>query len=210
MEDIISPIERRRRAALRFWHAAENARFSSRVLWSTSSEAANAIRSEFFCGDANSEALVEAYRREASVALELVIKAVIAQRVENGTADMHVGSVPMTHNLPTLWENAKLPKLPKDDKGRLLKAKYILLWTGRYPAPKTDEDFERMRSELKAHKVITGQIGRFTTTKDLSFAWDDFDRIYQVAADTFRAIIPYTDEDGWLIIPEGPRKFTRE
>lgn len=61
MEDIISPIERRRRTALRFWHAAENARFSSRVLWSTCSEAANAIRSEFFCGDANSEALVEGY-----------------------------------------------------------------------------------------------------------------------------------------------------
>lgn len=209
MEDTISPIERRRRAALRFWHAAENARFSSRVLWSTSSEAANAIRSEFFCGDANGEALVEAYRREASVALELVIKAVIAQRVENGTADTHAGSVPMTHNLPTLWENAKLPKLPKDDRGRLLKAKYILLWTGRYPAPKTDEDFERMRSELKGYKVITGEIGRFITTKDLSFSWDDFDRIYQVAADTFRAIIPYIDEDGWLIIPEGPSKFTR-
>src|SRR5690606_3343480 len=124
---------------------------------STSSEAADAIRSDFFCGDANSEALVEASRREASVALELVTKAVIAQRVENGTADMHVGSVPMTHNLPTLWANAKLPKLAKDDKGRLLKAKYILLWTGRYPAPKTDEDFERMRSELNAYKVITGR-----------------------------------------------------
>ena len=67
-----------------------------------------------------------------------------------------------------------------------------------------------MTAELSKYEDTKFQLGRLRSTVRLSFTWDDFDRIYQTAADTFRAIVPQIDEDGWLIIPEGPRKFTRD
>lgn len=199
-----SPIEQRRRSALRYWNAAENARLSARVLWLTSEDTANGI-SEDISGSFNSSALIEAFNRESAVALELVIKTVIAQRIENGTARRDVTKVRPTHDLRVLWGEASLPALPKDDLGRLIHAKYVLLWTGRYPAPRRDEQYDEMSEELKTFKVVVGKLGKRNLVADLKFAWDDFDRIYQTAADVFRAIVPFIDDDGWLIFPEGRR-----
>jgi hypothetical protein len=81
-------------------------------------------------------ALSESFRREASVALELIIKAVIAQRIECKISKPNVPSIRLTHDLVELWEDASLPRLPRADKHRLLIAKIILYWAGRYPAPK--------------------------------------------------------------------------
>jgi hypothetical protein len=57
-------------------------------------------------------------------------------------------------------------------------AKSILNWSGRYAAPLKDEQADRDREAMvKAHRLR-------------SFRWDDFDRIYQVAATSFDAIYP--------------------
>ena len=62
-------------------------------------------------GGSPSVAYGEAFRREAAIALELIIKAVIAQRMTMRCADPAIESVPATHDLPTLWGQAGLTKL---------------------------------------------------------------------------------------------------
>ena len=71
----------------------------------------------------------------APLALELIIKAVIALRLENGEDLGSVTKVPANHMIPELWSQARLPQLSRDDYGRLIKARIYLRWAGRYPAP---------------------------------------------------------------------------
>jgi hypothetical protein len=73
-------------------------------------------------------ALSEAFQREASITLELITKAVIAQRLEVGE-DLGVTKVPASYNVPQLWSQAKLPELPRDDYGRLVRARVCLMMT---------------------------------------------------------------------------------
>jgi hypothetical protein len=79
---MISVYEQRRRAPLHFALRAENALKSASVL-------------------SNAD-VREGFIREASIALELIVKAVIAQRLEVGES-LGVTKVPATHNVPQLW-----------------------------------------------------------------------------------------------------------
>lgn len=82
-----TPFERRQRAPGNFWYLAENTRFACRVLWEAIGRGHAASTSDFGHFDYSPDvALTQAFRREAGLALELVLKAVIAQRIENGTA----------------------------------------------------------------------------------------------------------------------------
>lgn len=182
--DEMSIHEMRRRAPMHYWAKADNARFAAYVLWSVSSEAqANAAETPGY-GGITEIALHESFRREAVIALELIVKAVIAQRIELGIAMEHVRRVRLTHNLPSLWADAELPTLPDDDQHRLLIAKSILIWSGRYAAPKEDQVYEQEKLDEQGLEDIVSDNGQFKIIRPRSFSWKDMDRIYQVASNT--------------------------
>lgn len=128
-----------------------------------------------------SVALHECYRREASLALELIIKAIVAQRLADGSAARHVTRVRETHDLVSLWKDAKLPPLEHRLTGALIVAKHTLLWTGRYAAPKEDEQAERMAAEAEPYRPVVGTVGELKIYRQIAFGWDEFDAIYQIA-----------------------------
>ena len=117
----------------------------------------------------------EAFLRESALALELIVKAVIAQKIEvGGGAEV----VPTTHDVPFLWGKAALPALAVDDRRRLLKAKSLLIWSSRYTAPKTDFQYYKEREDFEALGPAPRLFGEFLD-------WENFDRIYQIARREF-------------------------
>jgi hypothetical protein len=174
--------EMRRRAPLHYWFRAQNARFAAYAIQAMDQDAQKRCAEQL----GYSGALDEAFFREASLALELAIKAVIAQRIEVRLAQLHVVKVRPTHDLVSLRSDAQLPHLPPDDLHRLMIAKRILHWAGRYAASRLDEQADREREEM-APLQDTRPFGSrgLTIIKTRSFDWDDFDRIYQVAATSF-------------------------
>jgi hypothetical protein len=185
VEHPISIHEMRRRAPLHFSAKADNARFAAYVLWTMDPEARRRCAEQI----GYDGLLSEAFFREASLALELMIKAVIAQRIELGMAMDHVTKVKASHDLVLLWADAELPVLSPDDLHRLMLARRNLFWSGRYAAPLRDEDFEKEREEMAPlENIPIDPTGRLKARKLRSFVWDDFDRIYQVAATSFRAL----------------------
>jgi hypothetical protein len=160
---MISIYERRRREPIYFQMCAGNALQAARLL---------------------EGAVLEAFWREASLALELIAKAVIAQRLEIGEDLGGMTRVPVSHNVPRLWTDASLPSLSREDYGRLVKARVFLMWAGRYPAPNRDEDGERDDAELWEHaydRLPDNSLFR----RPHSFSWGDVDRIYSVANNCF-------------------------
>ena len=127
--------------------------------------------------------MYEGFVREAALALELIVKAVIAQKLELQVAPEGVNAIRTTHDLPWLWKDAGLRTLSRKDQALLLAGKRILIWSGRYAAPKSDADLVR---EEEAYDAL------FPRTKGSIFSkpedyidWDGFDRIYQIAAGEF-------------------------
>jgi hypothetical protein len=183
--EVISIHEIRRRAPMHYWAKADNARFAAYSLWKMMQcemrEHAEAVG---YNGNP-SIALNESFLREASIALELIIKAVIAQRVERGTAEAHVTKVRTTHDLASLWKDALLPPLPSEDQHRLLIAKRILYWAGRYAAPKEDQDYDKEQAAMNPLEDRKEFGGRLKIIKSRSFDWDYVDRIYQIAMASF-------------------------
>ena len=163
--------------------SAAKARYASYVLWQMRGQSRSAeLAAE--CGHNGGDidlSLSEAFRRESAVALELVVKAVIVKRRQDRSADPTTEGIPATHDLPKLWLEASLPKLSPDDLFRLQLAKSVLLWAGRYPAPKSVKAWEyetREFDELVAPPRINSK-PVFRTP--ISIGWEDFDRLYQLA-----------------------------
>lgn len=164
---MVSIYERRRREPIYFQMRARNALQAASLLEKTH--------------------IVEAFWREASLALELIVKAVIAQRLEVGEDLGEVTKVPVSHNVPRLWTQAKLPKLVGEDLGRLIRARVNLMWAARYPAPNRDEDGDRDEAELWEHaydQLSTSSLFR----RPHSFSWENVDRIFWVANNCFLEI----------------------
>jgi hypothetical protein len=162
---MISVYEERRRAPLHFEGRAEGALGAASVLWNANSHAG--------------------FLREASLALELIIKAVIAQRLELGESLGSITRVPISHNVSQLWSHAKLPKPSEADYGRLVRARVVLMWAGRYPAPNKDADGDRDDAELWEHDYERppNPTSLFRTPR--SFNLEDVRRIYSIANDCF-------------------------
>jgi hypothetical protein len=163
--------------------SAAKARLSAYVLWRVST---HPILSEFAggCGHTGDDAglgVLEAFRRESAIALELVVKAVIAKKLRSCGADPATQGIPATHDLPKLWNDAGLPPVSGEDLYRLHLAKSRLVWQGRYPAPRTVKAWEEEAKEFLALQdpPLDGQ--RFQFRTPISIGWDDFDRLYQIA-----------------------------
>ncbi|UVO38264.1 hypothetical protein KUL72_07835 [Bradyrhizobium arachidis] len=157
----------RRRALLHFEARAANAVYCAKVLHEAEGRGAH-----------------EGFLREASLALELIVKAVITQRLEVGEDLGIITRVPANHNVPQLWADAKLPKPSPDDYGRLVRARVYLMWAGRYPAPNKDEHGDRDHDDIWEHayeRMPNSELFR----KPHSFNYEDVDRIFGVARDCF-------------------------
>jgi hypothetical protein len=77
MMRLMSIHEQRRRAPMHFAAKADNARFSAYLIATVSEEEVRRAAGQISYGGTPHIALGEAFRREASIALELIIKAVI-------------------------------------------------------------------------------------------------------------------------------------
>lgn len=170
----------RRRAPLHYWAKANNAHYIAHILsCGQSTENLKAVATELGYGGTPTIATQEAFKREASIALELIVKAVIAFKIKLKISPQHVTRVRPTHDLEKLWVDAQLPKLNEEGLLVLLRAKSILIWSGRYAAPKTDDDFEKEQATESAirHPANRSEI--------FSIDWQNFNNVYQVAANEF-------------------------
>jgi hypothetical protein len=171
----------------RFGHwatSARKARLAAFGLWRMRDGTllADAVKEIGYAGGDEELAIMEAFRRESAVALELVIKAVIANRLIAARADPATAGLPATHDIPDLWAQARLPKLESDDRRRLLIFKSILMWSGRYSTPRTVEAWEKENAEFDKLDDPPVAPNQFVIRKHLPMGWPEFDRLYQMAA----------------------------
>jgi hypothetical protein len=179
-------LEIRRKAPLHFEAKASNARFVAYLLWrGISAECLSLAATSSDYDGTPSIATCEAFDRESALALELIVKAVIAKQVELGGGPK---AVPAVHDVPLLWGRAGLPALDNDDHYRLLKVKSLLTWSARYAAPKTDLQYHREMADFEAlhpapRSRSDGKL-RLHNLSEMSFPlldWENFDRLYQIA-----------------------------
>jgi hypothetical protein len=162
--------------------STEKARLCAFLLWSTQDQdrlGALIGDGSYNNGDAGL-ALWEGFRRESAVALELIVKAVVAKRLELRRAPTS-DRVPATHDLPALWAAAGLPALPREDQYRLLLFKSVLLWSGRYATPRSAKAWAEENAALRTLDNPAVRVGKLRFSKPTTYDWDDFDRLYQTA-----------------------------
>jgi len=170
----------------RFGHwatSAEKALFAAYLLWHSRDPAKlkDIIQQcPYTNGDADL-AVVEAFRRESAVALELIIKAVIARRMQARGANPATEGVPANHDIPKLWIEAKLPELPREDKYRLLIVKSTLMWSGRYATPRTVKAWEEENKAFNKLEDPPLEPGKIIFRRPITMGWSDFDRLYKMA-----------------------------
>jgi hypothetical protein len=186
-----STFERRRIAPGHFWAKANNARLSAATLWHLSENdvAVHAIIDEVGYSGTPAIAYWEAFSREAAIALELIVKAVIAQQMTMRRANPSTEGVPTTHDLPALWAQAGLPKLGPEDRYRLLFFKSILMWSGRYATPRTAEAWEReWEQENEAFQAVQPPREGRLLQYPIPCGWPEFERLYRIAAERLSAL----------------------
>jgi HEPN domain-containing protein len=163
--------------------SAAKARFAAYVLWRMCDHIRHA-EFAYECGHNSGDTdlgLLEAFRRECALALELIVKAVIAKKLKDRNADPGKEGVPATHDLPKLWRQANLAKLSGDDEFRLQLAKSILTWAGRYPTPKNVKAWVEENKDFDALEDPPQDKSKFVIRTPVTMSWEDFDRLYQIA-----------------------------
>lgn len=132
----LGPYELVRQSPTAFLSKADEARYVAYCLWQARSDPP--VGPEFDGPtEHKSSSSFWGFLRESSLSLELIGKAVFAQRQ---TGLYEPKPVPGSHNVPQLWRMASLPSLPPDQEAILYKAWQILVWAGRYPAPNKDDN----------------------------------------------------------------------
>ena len=177
----LSTFERRKEAPLHYQARADNARLCAFLLYHQKGDSTH-YRDSIGYGGTPEIGFYEGYLREAGVALELIVKAVITVsnrkfKLEGKTTT----GMPKHHRLPELWSNAKLPNLLDPDKLRLRAFQEVLEWSGRYPTPKKEEIWDRDIQETMPPAMGTSILIR----NSVSLGWEDFDRLYQISSDRF-------------------------
>ncbi|MBV8397790.1 MAG: hypothetical protein JOZ17_03495 [Acetobacteraceae bacterium] len=182
-----SSFEERRLAPLHWFFRAEKAHFSALALWSLGHDPKACIAA---VGRHSGGALSEGFLREAAIALELALKAVIVQDMENRGDDT---GLPENHDVPSLWDRAGLPELPREDKYRLLQLKSVLIWSGRYPTPRRKQTWDAEKKEVDALLGPPCIPGTLIFRKPIHCDWDDFDRLYSLAETQFHETYPHME-----------------
>jgi hypothetical protein len=94
--------------------------------------------------------------------------------------------MPMTHDIPKHWKEAGLPVLERQDHLRLLLFKQVLVWSGRYATPRREKDLEEERVVQHPFQNRPPEISRLRAITPTSITWEDFDRLYKIAAEELR------------------------
>ena len=133
----------------------------------------------------------ESFRRESSLAMELILKAGIAARfTQLARADpSRRDTIPKSHDIPKLWKLAELEPLGREDNSRLLLMKSTLLWSGRYRIPTSEEAWTNESRELEALEEPRGPRRLLPFRKPVALGWIEFDRLYQAAEAHLRRLI---------------------
>jgi hypothetical protein len=181
-----STYEMRRRAPLHYQARADNARFAAFLLANASeAEVAKAKEASGY-GGTPSIGLYEAFRREAALAVELMLKAIVALRIERGISTRGLTKLPLTHDVQALWRDAELPPLSKERRLELLFLKQVLTWAGRYPAPVSDKAAFHEENEIEAARGDDPPSSDgFRLRKLRVFGWEEFADLYEIVATEF-------------------------
>lgn len=178
---------KRRKAPFHFLSKADNARMSAYVLFHTKDGLAADLASAAGYKGSTCVALGEGFIREASIALELILKAIVCIKRK--------APPPNTHDIYGLWSQAGLPALSNDDSYRLVVMTQTLYWSGRYAAPKSDKDFIKSETLLKKFQR-TKTLGQLRVVMSTPLGWSEFNALYQIAHDQF-----------WQLDPNDPENF---
>ncbi|WP_238232899.1 hypothetical protein [Methylobacterium thuringiense] len=111
---------------------AYNALFAANILWKQNLEI-NAETINFNSKSINIvKSIDEAFRREGSFAIELIVKAAMAYRLKNDLSNPKISKISSSHDITVLWKDAELQSLDAENKRRLIIATQTLYWSGRY------------------------------------------------------------------------------
>lgn len=179
--------EIRRKAPFHFLAKADNARMSAYALSHIDDDFAAKLTSDAGYNGAHSVAFDEAFRREASISIELILKAILCVKRKSAP--------PSTHDVYQLWSDSGLPKLPDDDLHRLAEMTEILYWSGRYAAPNSDKNMIKADARFEKHQK-TERLGKLKVIKHTPLGWEEFIALYRVAAQYF-----------WDLEPNDPKNF---
>jgi len=179
--------DRRRKAPFHFLAKADNARMSAFVLSHTDDETAIQFAIELGYNGSPSIALYEAFAREASISIELILKAILCLTEKKPP--------PNTHDVYELWPRAGLPKLSPAFMHNLASITETLEWSGRYAAPTKDQRLDKSLARMRRHQR-TEELGRFKVIKPTPFGWAEFNSLYQIASTRF-----------WELDPNDPKHY---
>jgi len=176
--------ECRRRAPLHFLAKADNARIAARVLWDAAAGDHDGIVAAIGYGGTPHVALHEAFLREASLAIELILKGLVAQRLEMGVSKLPNLRPSNTHDLLRLWDDAELEKPAREDHQTLFIARKVLQWAGRYAAPTKDTYFDSQAEEEESLRDYEPNMS-VNVLKTRSISWEQFDAVYALPSAAF-------------------------
>jgi HEPN domain len=179
--------EMRRKAPFHFLAKADNARMSAYALSHIGDDFAAKLTADAGYNGSHSIAFGEAFRREASISIELILKAILCVKRKSAP--------PSTHDVYQLWTECGLPKLPDDDLYRLAEMTEILYWSGRYAAPNSDNNMIKADARFEKHQKTT-PFGKLKFIEHTPLGWEEFSALYNVAAQQF-----------WDLEPNDPKNF---
>jgi hypothetical protein len=110
----------------------------------------------------------------AALSLELVLKCILAKK------KITIPSGPNGHNLQILSEKANVTITDKQ-KMTLEILTEILIWAGRYPAPKTPEAWDRYQDEILESHVVQNKSGNVYSAladRETFPTWENYERIW--------------------------------
>ncbi|WP_443970345.1 hypothetical protein [Sphingobium sp. CR28] len=174
------PYEAIRANPTEFWSKADGARYIAYCLWTL--RHGQIIDPSPIGGDIEGAhtALFWGWLRESSLALELIVKAVLAQI---GYRKEVPAKIPSTHNIPQLWKMAGLHRTSEQQEYFLATAHQTLSWAARYPGPlKGAPDLFEPRESLGRRISVSVE-----STFSRKTRWDTFDELYQIAQSAFIA-----------------------
>ena len=177
----------RRKAPFHFLAKADNARMSAYVLSHSDRNSVGDLAATAEYGGDCGIALGEGFRREASISLELILKAILCVKTKGTPSNIH--------DVYELWSRAGLPELSDDDYYRLAVMTEILYWSGRYAAPNSDKNMIKPSERFKKHQK-SKPLGRLKVSAAPCLGWDQFDAIYKIAYRYF-----------WSLKPNDPSNF---
>jgi HEPN domain-containing protein len=114
----------------------------------------------------------------AALSLEQILKAILARK------KIHIPTRGDGHDLLSLSDRATLP-ISDNQKKTLDLLTATIIWSGRYPAPNTQEKWDEYQDfTFESHIVRTtvGNVSSAMTNRDTFPDWNNYSKIWEVCA----------------------------